>query len=185
VSHVQWMLMGAQALPVKSDDPGPETKTILLSGCAISKTAKPTAEFARSVMTSTCSTLNHCRQWPHQSRACSDDRPKRFRCACRRSTRQTLRLPFALLLLNHAPRSGQRTIHVCYHANFNCVIRNLCPAGRHVSDCKDQGHAQACGETKFRHRSPPPLDRVHHRRRVRCFGTDLRVISKRASHTAQ
>jgi hypothetical protein len=32
-----------------------------LSGFAISTTAKPTAEFARSAVTSTCSTLNHWR----------------------------------------------------------------------------------------------------------------------------
>jgi hypothetical protein len=55
------MLVGAQALPVKSDDPGPDTKTILLSGLATSTAANPTAEFVKSAMTSTCSMSNHRR----------------------------------------------------------------------------------------------------------------------------
>ena len=55
------MLVGVQALPVKSEDPGPEIKTILLSGFAISTTANPTAEFVRSAITSTRSISNHCR----------------------------------------------------------------------------------------------------------------------------
>ena len=61
VSYVQWMVLGEHCLPVRSELAAPETRNALPFSLTIWFTARATAEFGTSTMTSTLSWSSHCR----------------------------------------------------------------------------------------------------------------------------
>src|SRR5262249_58770828 len=61
VSYVQWIVLGEQALPVRSDVAAPDTRNALPLSFVIWFTASATAEFGTSTITSTLSDSYHCR----------------------------------------------------------------------------------------------------------------------------
>src|SRR5678815_5948394 len=61
VSYVQWIVLGEHALPVRSELAAPDTRKALPLSRVIWVTARATAEFGTSAMTSTLSVSYHCR----------------------------------------------------------------------------------------------------------------------------
>src|SRR5215510_15444268 len=61
VSYAQWMVLGEQALPVRSAVAAPDTSRALPLSRVIWLTARATPELGTSTITSTLSTSYHCR----------------------------------------------------------------------------------------------------------------------------
>jgi len=61
VSYVQWIVLGEQALPVRSEVAADETMKALPLSRVIWLTARATPEFGTSTIRSTLSTSYHCR----------------------------------------------------------------------------------------------------------------------------
>src|SRR5690242_7172299 len=53
VSYVKWTVFGVHALPVRSDEPGPDARKTLFLSLVICDTASATPELGTSTMTST------------------------------------------------------------------------------------------------------------------------------------
>src|SRR5512147_844099 len=61
VSYAQWTVLGEQALPVRSDVPGPTARNALPFSFVMPLTASATPELGVSTITSTLSASYHCR----------------------------------------------------------------------------------------------------------------------------